>query len=99
MKKDHKEQSVAWLEDLLADFQDAKSRGKKTNSNEERVRSIAEIKEVTEKLETYVRNDEELLKEITGIEIELAREVEWNDIVRPTHFEEDLRTEIEKLKK
>lgn len=97
-KKDIKE-AVAWLEDLLKDFQKAKTIGKKTNDNAERAQSIADIEEIIERLETYIRNNEELLEQITGTKIEVAREVDWNDVVRPAHFEEDLQGEITKLKK
>lgn len=72
--------------------------GKETNSNKERARSISEIEEIVKKLEDYMRSNEELLQQITGRDIELAREVDWNDVVRPSHFEEDLEAEISKLK-
>ena len=98
MKKNELEQAISILEDILEDFRQAKVRGKSTNTNEERARSISDIKEITRRLETYIRNKPELLEEITGTKIELARSIEWNDVVRPSHFEEDLSTEIDKLK-
>ena len=99
MKKQKFEQSISDLENILRDFKEAKARGKATNSNEERVQSISDIEGITQRLETYIRNNDELLEEITGSKIELARDVEWNDVVRPAHFEEDLSGEIDKLKK
>lgn len=98
MEKKKLEQSISWLEDLLRDFKAAKKRGKETNSNEERAQSISDIEGITQRLETYIRNNDELLEEITGTKIELARDIEWNDVVRPAHFEEDLDSEINKLK-
>lgn len=99
MEKQDLKEAISWLEDLLKDFQKAKAMGKKTNDNKERAQSIADIEEITERLETYIRNNEELLEQITGTKIEVAREVDWSDIVRPSHFEEDLQGEINKLKK
>ena len=99
MDKKKMDQAISWLEDLLHDFQEAKARGKETNSNEVRAKSISDIEEITEKLETYMRNNDEVLEEITGTKIEVARDIEWNDVVRPAHFEDDLKSEIEKLKK
>lgn len=99
MKNTDLKQAIEYLEDLLTDFKEAKAKGKETNSNKERAESIAEIEEITQRLETYIRNNEDLLEEITGTEIELARNVAWNDVVRPAHFEEDLEKEINNLKK
>ena len=98
MKKKDLEKSVSNLTNILEDFREAKARGKATNSNEERAQSISDIKEITRRLETYVQNNPELLEQITGTKIEIARNIEWNDVVRPAHFEEDLSTEIDKLK-
>ncbi|MDT0688790.1 hypothetical protein RM549_03285 [Salegentibacter sp. F188] len=99
MKKNEIEQATVWLENLLDEFKKTRAMGKKTNSNEERAQSIAEIKEITQRLEAYIRNNEKLLEEIAGTEIELARNISWNEVVRPAHFEEDLTKEIDKLKK
>lgn len=98
MKKQEIEEAISRLEDLLEDFQIAKAKGKETNSNEVRAQSIKDIEEVTKRLETYMRHNEELLELISGEHITLAGEIEWNDIVRPSHFEEDLEAEIAKLK-
>lgn len=99
MKTKEIENHINWLENLLKEFQKVKKKGKETNSNEERAQSINDIEEITRKLEVYIRNNEDLLELMTGTEIELAREVDWNDVVRPAHFEEDLEEEIKKLKK
>lgn len=98
MNNKEKEVHVSWLERLLQNFLAARKRGKETNDNKERARSIAEIQKITSSLEQYIQNDEDLLKQITGSEIELARAVDWDDVVRPTHFEEDLRNIIQKLR-
>ncbi|GHA27700.1 hypothetical protein GCM10007103_06410 [Salinimicrobium marinum] len=98
MKNKEKEIHVSWLKNLLQNFQETTKKGKETNSNEERARAISEIEEITGKLETYIRNNEDLLEVITGSSIELAREVNWNDVVRPTHFEEDLQEMLSTLK-
>ena len=89
---------IAWLKGLLQDFKEATKRGKETNKNEVRAQSISDIEEITARLEVYIRNNENLLKLITGTEIEQAREIDWNDVVRPAYFEEDLQEEIRKLK-
>lgn len=99
MNHKEKEAHISWLENLLRDFREATEKGKKTNSNEERAKSISEIEEITRRLETYIRNNEDLLEIITGSRIELAREVDWNDVVRPAHFEEDLQESISTLRK
>lgn len=99
MEKRRLENGIKYLEKLLSDFREAKARGKETNSNEERAKSISDIEEITQKLETYMRNNKELLEQIAGSEIEVAQEIEWNDVVRPAHFEEDIEKEINKLKK
>ncbi|UJH90980.1 hypothetical protein LZ575_20240 [Antarcticibacterium sp. 1MA-6-2] len=99
MEKKKIENAVNWLEALLKDFQKAKAMGKKTNDNAERAQSITDIEEITEKLETYIRNNEGLLEQLTGTNIEVVGEIDWNDVVRPSHFEEDLQGEIDKLKK
>ncbi|WP_029035603.1 hypothetical protein [Salinimicrobium terrae] len=99
MEKTKLNQSINWLENLLEDFKEAKARGKETNSNQVRAESISDIEEITQRLENYIRSNEELLEQITGTEIELARKISWNDVVRPSHFEEDLRKEIINLKK
>lgn len=99
MKKQEIKEAISRLEDLLKDFREAKAKGKETNSNEVRARSITDIEEITQRLEAYMRHNEELLQLINGKEITLTREIEWNDVVRPSHFEEDLETEIAKLKK
>lgn len=99
MKKIELEQAVAKMENLLREFREAKTRGKETNSNEERVQSISDIKEITQRLETYIRSNDELLEEISGIKVDRPGEIDWDDIVRPKHFEEDLAGEIDKLKK
>lgn len=98
MEKKNLQQYISQLEKLLQEFREAKAMGKETNSNKERARSISEIEEIVKKLEDYMRSNEELLQQITGTDIELARKVEWNDVVRPSHFEEDLEAEINKLK-
>lgn len=98
MKNKELEGHIAWLEGLLQSFKEAKKRGKETNKNEVRAQSISDIEEITERLEVYIRNNESLLKLITGTEIEQAREIDWNDVVRPAHFEEDLQEEIRKLR-
>ena len=98
MTNKEKEVHVSWLENLLQNFLEIRKRGKETNDNKERARSISDIQEVTSRLQDYIRNDEDLLKHITGTQIELARAVDWDDVVRPTHFEEDLRSIIGKLK-
>lgn len=97
--KNNVEQSIRDLENMLRDFKRAKAEGKTTNSNEVRAKSILEIEEITQKLESYIQSKPELLEQITGTKIDLARKVEWNEVVRPAHFEEDLAAEIEKLKK
>ena len=74
MNHKEKEAHISWLENLLRDFREATEKGKKTNSNEERAKSISEIEEITRRLETYIRNNEDLLEIITGSRIELARE-------------------------
>lgn len=99
MDKKEKEAHISWLENLLEDFREARKRGKDTNSNKERAQSISDIEEITGRLETYMRNNEDLLEHITGTDIELARNIDWNDVVRPTHFEEDLQEAINTLKK
>ena len=98
MKKKEIEQAVTWLEKLLLDFREAKTRGKETNSNEERVESINDIEKITRKLETYLHNHPPLLEEISGTKVDRIEDVDWDDIVRPKHFEEDLVLEINKLK-
>ncbi len=35
---------------------------------------------------------------IAGTNVEITSGIEWNEIVRPDHFEEDLQEEINKLK-
>lgn len=99
MEKKKLESGIARLEDILKDFREAKTMGKETNSNKERAQSISEIEDITRQLETYIRNNDELLEQITGSKIELTGNIDWNDIVRPEHFEEDLEGEIIKLKK
>ena len=99
MKKEDRQGAISWMENLLGDFREAKERGKETNSNEERVQSISDTEEITQRLETYIRNNEELLEEISGARVDRADEIDWDDIVRPKHFEEDLVAEINKLKK
>ena len=99
MKNKEKETHILWLESLLQNFRATTTKGKATNSNEVRAQSISEIEEITRRLETYIRNNEELLQGITRSKIELAREMDWNDVVRPTHFEEDLQEIISDLKK
>ena len=99
MEKKKLQQHISHLEKLLQNFREVKARGKETNSNKERARSISEIEELVQNLEDYMRNNEELLQQMTGKEIELAREVDWNDVIRPSNFEEDLKAEISKLKK
>ncbi len=99
MKKKELEQAVDYLEGVLRDFREARARGKATNSNEERAQSISDIEEITQRLETYFKNKPELLEQITGTKIEVAKDIGWNDVVRPDHFEEDLQEEINKFKK
>lgn len=99
MEKKDLEQSILYLENILEDFREATARGKATNTNEERAQSISDIEEITRRLETYIQNNPELLEQITGTKIELARSIQWSDVVRPAHFEEDLTAEIGKLKK
>lgn len=98
MKREKLDRHIEWLENLLQEFEEAKKQGKETNSNEERVKSIERIEEVTQRLETYIQNNEDLLEVISGSKIEIAREIEWNEVVRPQHFAEDLQEEIKKLK-
>lgn len=89
---------VAILENMLKEFKEAKEKGKQTNENDVRARSIEKIEDITERLEQYIRNNEDLLQQISGREIDISTKVNWNDIVRPQHFEEDLEEEIKKLK-
>lgn len=98
MKRQKLDDHILWLENLLKDFQEVKNRGKETNSNDERAKSIADIEKITEKLETYIRNNNELLEILSPSKIEVAREIEWDDIVRPAHFEEDLEEIIETVR-
>lgn len=93
------EGSIAWLENLLREFEEAKRKGKETNSNEVRAKSISEIEQITRRLEDYIRNNEDLMELITGKKIAVATEIDWDDVVRPAHFEEDLRGMINRLKK
>lgn len=93
------EDSIAWLENLLREFQEATKKGKETNSNEVRAKSISDIEEITRRLEGYIRNNNDLLELITGKELDVATKIDWDDVVRPTHFEEDLRGIIKQLKK
>lgn len=99
MDTKEKEGHISWLENLLKDFRQAKKRGKETNDNQVRAQSISDIEEITRRLESYIRNNEELLEVITGTEIDLARNIDWNDVVRPDHFEEDLQEAIKTLRK
>lgn len=93
------EDTIAWLENLLREFREAKREGKETNSNEVRAESISKIEETTRRLESYMRNNNELLERISGKDIDVATKIDWDDVVRPAHFEEDLQEMIKNLKK
>lgn len=99
MKSRELEEHISRLEDLLKDFQEAKTKGKNTNENEERAQAIAEIEGITRRLEEYMQSNDELLSVISGSNVDPSTEIEWNNIVRPAHFEEDLKGVIDRLKK
>lgn len=98
MKEEKIKQNITGLETILHQFTEAKKKGKETNSNEERVESIKEIEQSIQQFELYLRNNDGLLELIAGTKKFPGKEIKWDDVVRPEHFEEDLREEIKNLK-